>query len=68
MLDASHARPRESGTDFETFGGRQAQHGLGEISFELVENGFAQSGWNATDHALNDPTTGFPRCAFLISS
>src|SRR5438132_11933128 len=46
VFRTAHARRREPGTNFEAFSGGETQHRLGEISFEFVENGFAQPGGN----------------------
>ena len=45
----------ETGSDFETLGRRQTEHGLGQISLEFVESGFAEAGRTVAHHAFDEP-------------
>src|SRR5438477_5775662 len=56
VFRTAHARRGEPGTNFEAFGGGEAQHRFGEISFEFVENGFAQPRRNISRNTLNHAT------------
>src|SRR2546423_14543645 len=56
VFRTAHARRGKPGTNFEAFGGGQAQHRFGEISFEFVENGFPQPSRNIPCNALNHAT------------
>src|SRR2546423_2727920 len=56
VFRTAHARRGKSRTNFEAFGGGQTQHRFGEISFEFIENGFAQTRRNISRNDLNQPT------------
>ena len=48
----------EAGPDFETFCCGEAEHPFGEVGFEFIENGFAETGGCAPDDAFDDAADG----------
>lgn len=56
VLDSGQVSTRKTAADFESFGGREGEHGFGEIGFESVENGGTQSGGNVAEHTTDGAT------------
>ena len=58
MLRAGHQDAVEPGAEIKSFGGRQAEHGLGEVGLEAVEDRFAPTGRHAAGDAEDDAADG----------
>src|SRR5581483_1899542 len=67
VLRAPHSRCRKTGTDLESFCRRYAEHRLGQISLELVENRFTEPRRDAADDAFNDPTNRITLAAHFLN-
>lgn len=62
MLAAGHLGAAEAGADLEALGRRDREHGVCELGLELVEDGLAEAGGNATDdtgHRAANRVLGF---------
>lgn len=68
MGAAGEQDPGEAGADFEAFGGGQAEHGLGEVGFEAVEDWFAPTGGDAAGDAEDDTADAVALVAALFDA
>ena len=58
VLTALEQGPGKARANLKALGGGQRHHRLGQIRFELVEDGHAQSGGDAADDTFDDATAG----------
>lgn len=56
VLAAAEACTGEAATDFEAFGGRDGEHGFGEVGLEAVEDRFAESGGHGMYDSADNAT------------
>ena len=58
----------KAGTDFKSFCRGKAEHSFGEIGFEFIEDGFAETCGSSADDALNDTADGIALGADFFDS
>ena len=67
MLQACHVSSCKAAANFEAFRCGQTHHGFGKIGFQLVKDGFTETGWHTTHHTLDDTTNTVSLAAHLFN-